>query len=324
MASGPLPVPRRVVTLTLNPALDLATSADHVIPGPKLRCDAPQMDPGGGGINVSRAIRILGGDSMALIVAGGPAGGTLEALLRDGGIEPVVLPAPGPTRESLSVTDRATGRQFRFVMPGPVWGPADTDAVLRAVLNIAKAGDILVMSGSQPPGVPDDLPLTLAHHLAALGADLVLDTSGAALRHVIAHPSPTPVRVLRMDASEAAELAGAPLEHRRDSADFATGLVARGVARTVIVARGDDGSVLAHEGGRLHCVSPRVEVLSKVGAGDSFTGAFVLALAGGAPMAEALRTGVAAAASAVTTEATSLCIREEVLRLTPLCTISDI
>lgn len=316
--------PRRIVTLTLNPTLDLATAADRIVPGPKLRCDAPRIDPGGGGINVSRAIRILGGESLVMIVAGGPQGATLQDLLRHEGIEPLALAGPGPTRESLSVTDRSTGAQFRFVMPGPDWSDEDTANVLKTVAQIARPADLVVLSGSQPPGVPADFSLTLARHLAGAGAELVLDTSGAALRHVVNHPCPTPPAVLRMDEAEATELAGASLGHRRDSADFAAGLVARGVARTVIVARGDDGSVLAHEGGRFHCVSPRVEVLSKVGAGDSFTGAFVLALAGGAPMAEALRTGVAAAASAVTTEATSLCIREEVLRLTPLCTVSSI
>lgn len=321
---GAPPARHRVLTVTLNPTLDLATSADHVIPGPKLRCDAPRIDPGGGGINVSRALRILGGDSLTLIVAGGPAGATLEELLHAEGIDPLVLAGPGPTRESLSVTDRSTGGQFRFVMPGPAWGPADTEAILEAVGNIARPGDILVLSGSQPPGVPADFPATLSRRLVALGAELVVDTSGPALHRLVSHPSSTPPSVLRMDEAEATGLAGRPLGHRRGSADFAAGLVARGVAATVIVARGNDGSVLAHRGGRLHCVSPRVEVVSKVGAGDSFTAAYVLASARGLPPDAALRAGVAAAASAATTEATRLCVREEVDRLIPLCTLTAI
>lgn len=111
----------RILTLTLNPTLDLATAVDAVVAGPKLRCDAPEIDPGGGGINVSRAVRILGGRSTAFAVSGGPTGEMLEHLLRGEGIAPVVLQGPGATHESFSVTDRATGAQYRFVLPGPPW-----------------------------------------------------------------------------------------------------------------------------------------------------------------------------------------------------------
>lgn len=323
-ANGAPATPRRVLTLTLNPTLDLATSTDRVVPGPKLRCAAPQVDPGGGGINVSRAIRILGGQSLAVLVAAGMAGARLEELLRAEGIEPLVLPGPGATRESLSVTDRRTGAQFRFVMPGPDWGAGEAREVLDTVTGLAGAGDILVLSGSQPPGVPAGFPLTLARQLAGRGAELALDTSGAALREIVTRPGATPLALLRMDEAEAAEIAGHALPERRDTADFAAGLVAKGVARMVVAARGADGSVLAEAGRRLHCVSPKVEVVSKVGAGDSFTGAFVLAWAQGRPPAEALRAGVAAAGSAVTTEATKLCTRDEVQRLMPQCTVTEI
>ncbi len=313
---------RRVLTLTLSPTLDLATSADHVVPGPKLRCDAPRIDPGGGGVNVSRAIRILGGESLAIIVAAGHAGAMVEDLLRGEGIQPLVLPAPGPTRESLSVTDRSSGAQFRFVMPGPPWAGSDVEVVLTTASLVAQPGDLLVLSGSQPPGVPVDFPHRLAMRLAARGADLVLDTSGAALRHIVETPGAPPIATLRMDETEAAELAGGRLRHRHETADFAAALVARGVARTVIIARGADGSVLAAEGLRLHGLPPRVQVVSKVGAGDSFTGAYVLALSRGAGPATALQSGVAAAASAVSTEATRLCRPEDVARLTPLCPVT--
>ena len=315
---------RRILTLTLNPTLDLATAVDAVVAGPKLRCDVPQVDPGGGGINVSRAVRILGGRSVAFIVSGGPTGSQLETLLRAEGITPVVLHGPGATRESLSVTDRASGAQYRFVLPGPTWRMRDADAALTALTGAARAGDLVVLSGSQPPGVAPDFPQVLARRLARRGAEFALDTSGAALHRIVAQPGRKPMALLRMDDDEAEELAGRPLPTPRDSADFAQSLVTRGVAGVVIVARGADGSVLATRDQRLHAVPPPVEVISKVGAGDSFTGAFALALARGTALPRALQLAVAAAASAVATEATRLCTRADVRRLQPLVKVSAV
>lgn len=315
---------RRILTLTLNPTLDLDTSVDQVIPGPKLRCDPPLIDPGGGGINVSRAIRILGGRSLAHVVAGGPTGATLESLLRAEGVAASVIDGPGATRESLSVTDRGSGAQYRFVLPGPQWRRRDAEAVLDRLEGAAGDGDILVMSGSQPPGVAADLPLRLARRLGASGACLALDTSGAALHRAVEKPGRRPLWLLRMDDGEAEELAGRPLPRPEDSAAFARLLVGRGVAHTVIVARGADGSVAATAAECLHVVPPAVEVVSKVGAGDSFTAAFVLAVVRGAGLERALRMGVAAAASAVTTVATRLCHRDQVRRLAPLCRLARV
>ena len=108
-----------ILTITLNPTVDLSTAADHVHPGPKLRCDAPRADPGGGGINVSRAIRHLGGDSRAFLAVGGATGEWLKVLLDAEGTRFEGFQIDGETRQSLAVTDRSTGLQYRFVMPGP-------------------------------------------------------------------------------------------------------------------------------------------------------------------------------------------------------------
>jgi 6-phosphofructokinase 2 len=120
-----------------------------------------------------------------------------------------------------------------------------------------------------------------------------------------------------MDGEEGEEIAGRRLETRAETADFASELVARSVARRVIVARGADGNVLAEAGGRLFAPAPRVRVKSTVGAGDSFVAAFVLALARGQDSAAALSMASAAAAAAVMTDATQLCRAEDVMRLMP-------
>ncbi len=95
-----------ILTVTLNPALDISTGVDAVVPELKLRCDAPQVDPGGGGINVSRSVARMGGVSTALVALGGATGMRLAGLLTDAGLDVAQLDAPGETRQSLAVSDR--------------------------------------------------------------------------------------------------------------------------------------------------------------------------------------------------------------------------
>ncbi|HSF63620.1 MAG TPA: PfkB family carbohydrate kinase, partial [Paracoccaceae bacterium] len=193
------------------------------------------------------------------------------------------------------------------------------DALVARIGAAAPAGGITVVSGSLPPGVAPDLPRRVA---AALGGvtRLVLDTSGAPLADLAARAVPG-LEMLRMDEGEAAALAGGALDTPGQTLAFARGLVARGVARQVVVARGADGSVLATGAGAWSCVPPRVPVVSTVGAGDSYLGAHLLALARGAAPPEALRAGVAAAAAAVMTGATDLCRREDAERLIGECVV---
>lgn len=313
-----------ILTITLNPALDLSSETDRVVPELKLRCSAPLVDPGGGGINVSRAIARLGGDSTPLVSVAGHTGARLEDALRREGLRPARIPAPGETRQSLSVTCRETGRQYRFVMPGPAWGRAEVQAALIAAGEAAQPGGFAVLSGSQPPGVPDDFPARLAAALAGHESRLIMDTSGPALAELVARPTTPAPFVLRMDGEEARALAGGPLPDLVATGRFAHDLVRRGAAHAVICARGPEGSVMATADGAVHCPAARVDVVSKVGAGDSFVGAFTLALGRGGSLAEALRHGVAAASAAVMTAATQLCRPEDVARLLPECTLSDL
>jgi 6-phosphofructokinase 2 len=312
-----------ILTITLNPSVDFATSAPRVQPELKLRCAEPHIDPGGGGINVARAIRMLGGQATALVAIGGATGAHLLQLLALEGVPTVAFQGPGETRQSMSVIDLSSNEQFRFVTPGPVWEKADVDRGLRSIDAAAGDGTMVVLSGSQPPGVAKDFPSILADHVRDRNAQLIVDTSGPALVHLAGGPHEA-VAVLRMDGPEAEELAGRALPGRSDTADFAQSLVEKGVARTVIVARGADGSVLASADGRWHAVGGPVKVLSKVGAGDSFVGAFALSLARGEPLPDCLAHGVAAASASVTTEATRLCEPATVRRLLEETTVEAV
>ncbi len=310
-----------ILTITLNPTVDFCTTAPHVEPGPKLRCTDPAIDPGGGGINVARAVKLLGGQATALVAIGGATGAHLLQLLALEGVPTVAFQGPGETRQSMSVIDRSTGQQYRFVMPGPVWQDHDVPRALDSVDQATSEESLVVLSGSQPPGVAKDFPSILANHVAGRGARLIVDTSGPALFHLAESPHDS-LYVLRMNSEEGEELAGRPLKTREDTAEFAQALVKKGVARIVIVARGADGSVMAERESAWHAVPPKVEAVSKVGAGDSFVGAFTLALAGSEPPEDCLSWGVAAASAATMTEATRLCERETTVRLRSESTIT--
>ncbi len=170
--------------------------------------------------------------------------------------------------------------------------------------------------------MPPDLPLRLAPLLHARDAQLVVDTSGPALRRI--NDDPAGIDILRLDDREAADLAGRPLADLPATAGFAADLVAHGVAKAVILARGGEGNVLATLDGIWLAACPPQKVASAVGAGDSFVGGLMLALARGLPLVEALRHGSAAAAAAVLTEATDLCRAEDFTRLLPLCRLEQL
>ena len=143
---------KSVVTLTMNPALDESTSVEYVIPDRKLRCQAPTYEPGGGGINVARAIRKLGGDALACFPVAGPAGALLTQLLDAEGVRQRAVPTAGWTRENLNVLEEVSGRQFRFCLPGPTLGDAEWPAFLDWLGALEPAPDFVVASGSLPPG----------------------------------------------------------------------------------------------------------------------------------------------------------------------------
>lgn len=310
--------PADILTITLNPTVDFSTSAKRVRAGHKVRCDAPMRDPGGGGVNVARAIRLLGGEARAFAAVGGHMGRILLGLLEQEGVQVHPFEVEGETRESMAVIERKSGKQYRFVMPGPRWDATQVDAALAQVCTVIPKDGYVVLSGSNPPGVPDDFPARLRREMADSGARLIVDTSTKALR-LLANTPTDPPYLLRMDRSEAEELAGSPLETVAELAEFATILVARGVAQVIVMALGPKGSVLVTGDQSWHAAAAEVPVRSKVGAGDSFVGALTLALARGEPPQSALQKGTAAASAAVMTDATRLCLRSDVEGLVAQC-----
>lgn len=298
-----------ILTVTLNPALDITTGVDRLLPQQKLRCSVPRRDPGGGGINVSRAIAELGGTSRAFVALGGATGAQMRELLADSGFATEFWPLPGDTRFSLTVMEEETGLHYRFVLPGPSIPPGeDTRLLTRLGEMIAAEPGYVVGSGSIPPGLPDSFYADLARMTRERGGKFIIDTHGPALKAATeARPY-----LVRLNHLEAQELLGGDADVAAHT--LARALVRQGLAEIAIVTLGERGAIVASHDEEFELVPPRVTVRSSVGAGDSFVAALTLGLARQWPLREAARFAVAAAAAAVTSEATELCKRPDVER----------
>ncbi|MGT2461470.1 1-phosphofructokinase family hexose kinase [Sinomonas atrocyanea] len=302
---------RQILTLTVNPALDISTATAKVESSHKLRCGASRVDPGGGGVNVARVIQRLGGRSVALFTAGGPTGEAYRRLVEAERVPSLVVPIRGSTRQNFTVDETSTGRQYRFVLEGPELSEAEWGSCLDLVAHTVPRGGYVVASGSLPPGVPDDFYARVARLARENGARCLVDASGSALGRALSEG----VFLVKPSLRELAEHAGAVLESEQDQMDAAAALVSAGSAEYVALTLGARGAALASSSGILRLQVPSVPVVSTVGAGDSFMAAFVLRMAQGRPAGEAFRVAVAAGSAAVMTPATELCHRADVERL---------
>ncbi len=301
----------RILTLTMNPAIDKSTAVDNVMPDKKLRCGVPRFDPGGGGINVSKAIRALGGESIALYTAGGPPGGLLRRLLEEEHLEQVAIEVEGWTRENLTVYEKSTEQQFRFGMPGPKLTEAEWQRCLEELGRADPAPRYVVASGGLPPGVPEDFYGRVGRWAREQATELILDTSGEPLSAGIR----SGVFLIKPNLRELESLAKGPVEEDSDRVDVARRIVQEGRSEHVVVSLGSGGAIGVWGE---HCEqfpAPTVPVRSKVGAGDSMVAGIVLGLARGESFPDAVRRGLAAGAAAVMTPGSELCRREDAERL---------
>jgi 6-phosphofructokinase 2 len=300
-----------IVTLTLNPALDISTTTERVVPEHKLRCEAPRRDPGGGGINVARVVDALGGRATAVFPAGGSTGQALLAALRGGGgLQPHPVPIAGETRHSFTVDERARdGVEYRFVLPGPDLSAVELDACLEAVVERAAEAAFVVASGSLPPGVPPDVYARLAAMLPPGGPRLIVDSSGPALRQTRG------AWLLKPSLRELQVLAGRDLPDTAARVVAARGLMEEEMAEVVVLSLGAEGAMLITREEQVHFAAIPVPVRSTVGAGDSMVAAMALALSRGEPLRQAVQFGMAAGAAALLRPGTQLCRLDDVERL---------
>lgn len=299
-------MPKRIVTLTLNPAVDASCTAVDVRPVHKIRTTNERFDPGGGGINVARVVNELGGTSFAVYLAGGRPGDVLDELVARAGVMAHRIAIAEPTRVSHVVFEERSGQEFRFTPEGPRVGEREWRAAM-AFLELLDF-DYLVASGSLPRGVPVDSYALLARSVKQRGARLVVDTSGPALAAALA----AGVHLAKPSRSELAALVGRDLHDPAALEAAARDIVAAGGADLLAVTMGHDGALLATADGVRRLTTPQVQAKSAVGAGDSFVAGMTWGLAMGEPVARAFALGVAAGTATVLTPGTELCHKTDV------------
>ena len=309
-----------IVTLTINPAIDIFVNVRQVEPTRKLRCSAPKRDPGGGGINVARVVHRLGRSVAAIYPTGGAIGKLLHRLVEREGIDSLVTPSHVETRENFTAYEESTGQQYRFVLPGSALHRAEWESVLDKLTSLPEKPLYVIASGSVPPGVPENFFAQVARRAKALGARTVIDTSGPALAAALDEG----VTLIKPNQVELAELVGAPLDNDADRIAACRALTANGRAEIVALTLGEDGALLVTAKQAWRAQPMDIDVVSSVGAGDSFVGGMVAALAGGKDLEQAFRMAMAAASAAVLSPGTELCREEDVKRLLPEVKISEV
>ena len=283
-----------IVTLTPNPSLDRTVSIMDLQRGEVHRATSSRLDPGGKGVNISRALTAHRAPTLAVLPAGGPQGNLLAELLAEAGIEVAIVPIGGSIRANIALVE-PDGTTTKINEPGPLLSGSEHDALLAgAVATLADQPSWLVGSGSLPPGVDEDLYAKLVRRCRDAGVNVAVDASGAALRHAVA-AGPD---LIKPNLEELEELVDRSLTTLREVLDAAADLVAHGVA-TVVVSLGGDGALLVSESVVAHAVAPVSSPLSTVGAGDALLAGYLYATGNGSGAVEALCTGVAWGAAAV-------------------------
>lgn len=301
----------KIYTLTLAPSLDSATQTPQIYPEGKLRCSAPVFEPGGGGINVARAITYLGGNATALFPAGGATGEHLVALLQSEHVPVKSVASREWTRQNLHVHVDASGEQYRFVMPGATLHGDELQALQDSVLR-TDSGSLLVISGSLPPGVSLAQFVTLIKAAQQHGLRCIIDSSGEALAAALTIGN---IELVKPNQKELSTLVQRDLNQPDDVRNAAQEIVRSGKARRVVVSLGAQGALAVDAHSCVQVVPPPIKSQSAVGAGDSMVGAMTLKLAEGASLEEMVRYGVAAGSAATINQGTRLCSRENTQKI---------
>ncbi len=303
-----------IFTLTLNPAVDKSTTVERVMAENKMRCAVPKFEPGGGGINVSRAIKKLGGNSTAIYTKGGPTGDNLKTLLDKENIQQIILNTQSWTRESFIVVETSTNRQFRFGMPGQEITMTEANAMLEVLKDDKNQFEYLVVSGSTPASISSSFYYEISSIAKSKNARLILDTSGEPLKEALK----VGIYLLKPNLAELGELLSASdddLDTIEEQEQAAKQVIAQYKIEVLAVSLGAFGAMAASAQSVNHIPAPSVKKQSTVGAGDSMVGGIVLSLSKGESILNSIRYGVACGTAATMNTGTELCKKTDVDRL---------
>ncbi|PQJ82258.1 1-phosphofructokinase family hexose kinase [Polaribacter glomeratus] len=292
----------KVVTLTINPALDKSAKVAEMTPFDKLDCLDITYHPGGGGINISRVLHRLAIESHCLFPYGGKTGEHLIELLQEEHVAVFSTPISIWTRENFAVFDTKTNLQFRFGMPTESFSESEMKNVERLINEQVADNDIFVISGSLPKGLPTDYYSKIIKNLTAKGVKVIVDTSGPVFSEVLKNE----LYLIKPNQKELARLAGKESLTKEEREAFAMQLVTSNIAKYVVVSLGKDGAFMAHKNGIEYVAAPEILVKSTIGAGDSMVAGLIYAIVKNESPKNMLRWGVACGVSATLSEGSDL------------------
>ncbi|MBF6353728.1 hexose kinase [Nocardia higoensis] len=305
----------RVITVTLNPAVDVSLEVHQLAAGGKNRALVRTVQGGGGGINVTRCLARLGVPSVALHTAGRETGARLNRLLSEEGIAHVAVDIANETREAIVLDDTWSGRSYHVVPPGPRLSEAEEAAFVEALTTAAAGYSYLILTGSGTPGLREDFSAVLLRAAQAAGIRTVLDIADAQLRGALREKS----FLIRLDRTEAGGLIGRPIETFDDARTANDVVLDTGATDHVITTAGELGAVYSDREHHYEISAPPLTTpaRSDACAGDSLVAAVTARLVQGESCAQACAYGVAAAAATVMLPGTDVFDRAAVDRLAP-------
>jgi len=299
-----------IITITFSPCIDKSTSVSSLMPEKKLRCAAPKLEPGGGGINVARVLQRLGAEVSAVFPSGGYTGKFFNHLLEDEKVPAVIIETKNETRENIIVLDESSNHQYRFGMPGTELSESEWQQCLKAIDQINDP-EFIVASGSLPPGVPLNIYAQLARIAKSKKAKFVVDTSGEALIHAVSEE----VYLIKPNLNELSTLAETDKIDINKIEESARIVLKKNKCEVIVVSMGEKGAVLVTKDLTHKVIPPKVERKSTVGAGDSMVAGIVYSLYSGMNLKQALEYGVACGTATTMNPGTELCRPEDVKKL---------
>jgi len=308
-----------IATITLNPCLDEHITVDGLVVEEANRWSKLHRYAGGKGIDVSRAIHEMDGRTIAYGFIGGSEGRAVEILLDEEGVPFSFTPIKEETRTNFIITDTKTFQQTRIDAPGPRISKKELERFYRKLRAINPPPDLIVASGSVPPGVPSNIYYNIVAEAKRYGVRTIVDSEGQWLAEGIkAKPY-----LIKPNVHETEELLDRELPTEEAVIKAALDLVKLGVG-VVVISRGKDGLIVATKEKVVKAVSPPLKVRSAVGAGDCTIAGFALKLAYNESVVEACRLGAAMGAAAVLTPGTELCHKADVENLLPQIKVWEI
>jgi len=308
-----------IATITLNPSLDRTVIVDGLKVNESNRWTSVHHYAGGKGIDVSRAIHEMGGQTIAYGFIGGDEGRTLEVKLDEEGVPFSFTPIEQETRVNFIIADTRASQQTIINAPGPHISKRELGRFLKKLRGIYPSPELMVASGSVPPGVPVDIYYTIVQEAEGRRVRTILDSAGQWLEEGIkAKPY-----LIKPNIHEAEELLKTELPTEEAITKAVLNLIEMGV-EIAVISRGKDGIIAATRDGMFKAVPPPVKVRSAVGAGDCTIAGLALKLARGEPLIEACRLAVAMGTAAVLTPGTELCHRADVEKLLPQIKVSEV